>query len=171
MTTPARRSATAFLIARVNQPHIDLAADSGYSDMSHLNKLLQKTSAYLRGELKSEANLLRFHEAFCEWREQLPDADNLNEAIIQLISSAAYSAVESLFDPECDDTDLLINAVNEIYADMKDAGSDTADFEEYFTSLLDACAEVVNENAARPLPAAYFDLLKQADASLFGLSQ
>ncbi|MAD46754.1 MAG: hypothetical protein CMI02_03705 [Oceanospirillaceae bacterium] len=171
MTSPARRAAYSFLIARVNAPHIQLAEASGRDDMSALTKLMQKADAYLKGELKSEANLQRFHEAFCQWREQQPAATNLNDSIIELINSALYATVEMLFDGECDDTPLLTGAVNELYADMEAAGTDTQEMIRYFNSLSEACDTVVSDNASRPLPAAYFDLLQEADASLFGLAR
>jgi len=171
VNSQVKRAAMAYLIVRTNHPHILLAEEVSGLQPAPLNKLMQKTEAWLRGELKSEANLLRFFEEFCSWRDTLPEPQNLNDQIVQLVITAMYATIEALMDPECDDSDLLNGAVNDIYSEIQDEGADTMELQEYFTGLQNELNAVVSNTAVRPLPKTYFELLKEADASLFGLGR
>ena len=171
MTTPARRSAFSLMIATLNTPHILLWCDGQQLDSTPFLKLRQKLQAYLRGELKSESNLLRFFDAFCDWKDDQPEEDSLNYRIVQLTQSALYSATEALFDPECDDAELLTGAVAELYDEMDALGGETSDLRHYWQSLSSELDSLLSDTASRPLPAAYFRWLSEADASLFGLAE
>ncbi len=171
VTTPARRSAFSLMIATLNTPHILLWCDGQQLNSTPFLKLRQKLQAYLRGELKSESNLLRFFDAFCEWKDSQPEEDSLNYRIAQLTMAALYSATETLFDPECDDMELLTGSVAELYDEMDALGGETTALRDYWQSLSSELDSLLSDNASRPLPAAYFRWLSEADVSLFGLAE
>src|SRR5690606_5403143 len=82
----------------INAPHVSFWAETQHSSAEPYQKLQTKLLAWLRGELKSEANLLRFHEAFCEWRDAQPEDDSLAWRLLQFCCAALHSACETLFD-------------------------------------------------------------------------
>lgn len=171
MNSPVSRSAFSTLIAVLNIPHIRLLCEHAGTDPEPYLKLCSKVLSFLRGELRSEANLLRFHDAFCDWRQQLAEDDSLNGRIADLSCSALYSAVESLFDPECDDTGLLLGGINELYDELADLGGDADGLRRYWQSLQQEFHEQIADNARRPLPQAFFRWLAETDTSLFGLAE
>lgn len=169
MTTNIQRSALCAALAQINLAHVHFWQDSQGGKTEPFEKLLTKVLSFLRGELKSEANLLRVHDEFYAWREQLEPADNLAYRILELCNAALHSAVESLFDPGCDDTELLLGSLNDCWDELAELGGDTEEFKGYWQELQQSLNAIVNENSKIPLAKDYFQLLKEADVSLFGL--
>lgn len=164
-----QRSALCAALAKINQVHIDFWAQHQQIDPAPFHKLLQKTLAFLQGELKSEANLLRFHDEFYQWREALNEDDSLAFRIVELANAALHSALESLFDPECDDIELLAGSLNALWDEMEELGGPTQELRQYWQDIEKEIQVLVTEKSQRPLPKSYFSLLKEADVSLFGL--
>lgn len=167
--TPIQRSALCAAIAATNIPHIEFWAQHAQVDATAYNKLLSKVLSYLRGELKSQANLMRFHDEFSTWREQQTGEDSLAYRILELGSGALYSAVESLFDPECNDLELLEGVLDDCWQEMAELGGEVSDLRQYWAALKADILSEVSERRQLPLPKSYFTLLKDADVSLFGM--
>lgn len=164
-----QRSALSAAFASINQAHVQFWQDSQEIDGAPYFKLLTKVLSFLRGELKSEANLLRFHDDFYQWREALEPADNLAYRILELCNAALHSAVESLFDAECDDTELLLGSLHDCWAEMAKLGADTQDLTDYWQDIQTELNAIVTDNSKIPLPKGYFALLKELEVSLFGM--
>ncbi len=169
-TTPIQRASLCAAIASINLPHIHFWCEQQNGDPEAYRKLLSKVLSYLRGELKSEANLLRFHEAFSEWRLAQNEEDSLSYRILEASCAALYSATETLFDAECDDLELLRQSLSVIYDEMDELGAETGDLREYWQSLQSEWRDMITDSSRIPLPKAYFAWLKEADVSLFGLA-
>ncbi len=167
---PVQRSLTSLSIAAINLPHIAMWAEQG-QDVSPFLKLLQKQKAFLTGELKSEANLLRFFEDFSTWRQNIDYDDSLSRQICELSCAALYSSVESLQDPECDDTLLLTGFIDQIYNDMDDMGAETGDLKGYWIDIQSELKTNLKPIKQRPVNRDFFKWLTSHDVSLFGLSE
>lgn len=167
--TQTQRAAYAAFIATINAPHITLWCDEHDQTEDPFRKLNQKVLSYLRGELKSMDNLMRFFDAFQEWRADQQDDHSLNYAITELCCSALYASVEALADPECDDIDLLNGAIASIYAELAELGGDADGLSAYFAELQQEFMTVVTEKSQRPLSKAWDNWLRDAPVSLFGL--
>lgn len=167
------RSAWYLAIARINQPHVALFAegdDSNGADISTFTKLMNKQMAFLRGELKSRDNLMRFFNDFSEWRNELElDDDSLGDAIVDLTLSALYASVESVFDPESDDVELLNDFVVRCQDEMVELDSDYAGLKDYFADIQQEFTDQFGAVRQIPVGKVYFDWLKELDVSLFGL--
>ncbi|MCD8524170.1 MAG: hypothetical protein LRY72_18205 [Saccharospirillaceae bacterium] len=170
-TTPIQRASLCAAVASINLPHISFWCEQQGCDPEPYRKLLSKVLSFLRGELKSEANLLRFHESFSEWRLAQDEEDSLSYRILEASCAALYSATETLFDAECDDIDLLCQSLAAIYDEMDELGAETADLREYWQSLQSEWRDMITESSRIPLPKAFFMWLKEADVSLFGLAE
>lgn len=169
MSSNIQRSALSAALASINQAHLQFWQDSQAVDCAPYFKLLTKVLSFLRGELKSEANLLRFHDEFYQWREALEPADNLAYRILELCNAALHSAIESLFDKECDDTELILGSLDDCWTEMAELGADTQDLKEYWQEIQTELNAIVTENSKIPLPKDYFALLKELETSLFGV--
>lgn len=169
MSTPFQRIALCTTIAAVNAPHVAFWCDQLDVRNEHFPKLLSKTLSFLRGELTSEANLLRFHDAFYEWRQQQDEQDNLAYRVMELSCAALHCACETLFDHECDDTELLLGSIESLYDEMDELGADTHDLRTYWQDIQRELSDIVPSNSQIPLPKAYFKWLSELDVSLFGL--
>lgn len=169
MNTNIQRSALSAALASINQAHVQFWQDSQKIDCAPYVKLLSKVLSFLRGELKSEANLLRFHDEFYQWREALEPADNLAYRILELCNAALHSAIENLFDTECDDTELLLGSLNDCWEEMAELGADTQDLKDYWQEIQAELNAIVSANSKIPLAKDYFALLKDLDTSLFGM--
>lgn len=167
--TPIQRSLTAFALASINQPHMVMLGEQGV-DISPYQKLLQKQKSFLSGELKSEANLLRFFEQFSEWRQQQQLDSNLNERIADLCCAALYSSIEMLHDSECDDIALLNGFVAQLYDEMDELGGDSQPLRQYFADLQEELSNHIKLVTQRPVKKELFIWLSEQDTSLFGLS-
>lgn len=167
--SPIQRSALCATIAAVNAPHIRFWAEHTQSDTSAYTKLLTKILSFLRGELKSQANLLRFHDEFYAWREQQAEEDSLAYRVLELSNAALHSAVESLFDPECNDLELLQASLSQCWDEMTELGAETNDLRAYWADVKEEVLNNVTDKRQLPLPKEYFALIKEADVSLFGL--
>src|SRR5690606_3240140 len=97
--TQFQRIAFCTSLAVINAPHVSFWCETQHNSAEPYQKLQTKLLAWLRGELKSEANLLRFHEAFCDWRDAQPEDDSLAWRLLQFCCAALHSACETLFDP------------------------------------------------------------------------
>lgn len=170
MNTQFQRVAFAAAIANINSPHVQFWGEIHNTDIEPFSKLLTKALSFVRGELKSEANLLRFHDEFCTWREAQQEDDSLAYRILELCAAALHSTCESLFDKECDDTELLQGSVDSIWAEMEELGSETQDLRLYWQDIQGELNEIIGDNSQIPFPKAYFQLLKETDVSLFGLA-
>lgn len=169
MTTPIQRSALAAALASINQAHLQFWQESQGIDCAPYFKLLSKVLNFLRGELKSENNLMRFYDEFYQWRDTLMAQDNLAYRIVELCNSALYSSVESLFDPECDDSELLLGSLADCWAEMAELGAETHEMQNYWQELQQQLQTLVTSQSRIPLSKAYFTFLQEADVSLFGL--
>lgn len=167
--TPIQRSALCTAIAAINLPHIEFWAEHTQAETVPYTKLLTKVLSYLRGELKSQANLLRFHDEFYAWREQQTEEDSLAYRILELCNAAIYSSVESLFDPECNDIELLEGTLESCWIEMTELGAETSDLRNYWAELRAEILSYVSDKRQIPLPKEYFALIKDADVSLFGI--
>lgn len=165
-----QRSALCAALAQINAPHVQFWQEHQNIDCAPYVKFLSKHLSFLRGELKSEANLLRFHDEFMTWRETLTEADNLAFRILELCNACLHSALESLFDPDCDDMALILGSLTALWDEMDALGHDTQDLRHYWQELQAEILEQVSAKAQRPLAKDYFLLLKNADVSLFGLA-
>ena len=168
--TQFQRIALCAGIAVINSPHVRFWCGTQNSSDEPYQKCQTKLLSWLRGELKSEANLLRFHDDFCTWRDAQPEADSLAWRLLQLCCAALHSACETLFDPECDDIDLLLGSMEALWAEMEELGAETSDLRQYWHSLQEELLGIVKDNTRLPLPKAWFQWLQEADVSLFGLS-
>lgn len=169
--TQTQRAAFAAFIATTNSAHITLWCEETGVSPEPFRKLNAKVLSFLRGELRSMDNLMRFFDAFQEWRAEQHDNDTLNYAIAELCSSALYASVEALADPECDDTALLEGAIMAIYDDIAELGGDAEGLRDYYRELKGELFEVVAEKAQRPLGKNWDAWLNTVDVSLFGLEQ
>ncbi len=167
--TPIQRSALCAAIASINSAQVQLWAEHAQVDTAPYSKLLSKVLSYLRGELKSQANLLRFHDEFYAWREQQEGEDSLAYRILELCNAALYSAVESLFDPDCDDLELLEASLESNWDEMIELGAEVSDLRSYWADIRSEVLSIVTDKRQLPLPKEYFALLKDADVSLFGI--
>lgn len=167
--TPIQRSALCTAIAAINLPHIEFWAEHTQAETVPYNKLLTKVLSYLRGELKSQANLLRFHDNFYAWREQQTEEDSLAYRILELCNSAIYSSVESLFDPECNDIELVEGTLNNCWDEMAELGAEVSDLRNYWSEIRAEILSLVTESRQLPLPKEFFTMLKEANVSLFGM--
>jgi hypothetical protein len=169
LTTPAARSAFCLMVAAINLPHILMDKDNGI-ETEPFEKLLTKQSAWLRGELKSQANLERFYEAFEEWRQARSEEDTLAWRISGLCCAALYSSIESLLDPECDDIKLICNYVDDLYDEMASLGADVDDLRQYWQEIQSEFNTEFSRTQHLPLSKRYFQWLGEMDTSLFGVS-
>lgn len=169
MSTPVQRSALSAALASINQAHIEFWQQSQGVDCAPYFKLLAKVLNFLRGELKSVNNLQRFHEEFYQWREALTAEDNLAYRIVELCNATLHSAVESLFDSECDDLELIQGTLEACWAEYEELGGDIADLQNYWQELQQELLATVTDKTQIPLPKNYFTLLKEADVSLFAI--
>ncbi len=167
--TPIQRSALCAAIASINAPHIQFWGEHNKSDIAPYTKFLTKIRSYLAGELKSQANLLRFHDEFYAWREQQQEEDSLAYRIQELCNAALHSAVESLFDPECNDLALVEATLTSCWEEMDELGAETSDLRHYWSDIKKEVLTLVSDRRQIPLPKEYFTLLKESDVSLFGL--
>ena len=167
--SPIQRSALCASLAAINSPHIQFWGEHTDTDTTPYTKLLTKVLSYLRGELKSQANLLRFHDEFYAWREQQNEEDSLAFRLLELSNAALHSAVESLFDPECNDVELLQASLNQCWDEMAELGAETADLRSYWADIKEEVLNSVSDKRQLPLPNEYFVLIKEADVSVFGL--
>ena len=168
--TQFQRIALCASLAVINAPHVSFWSETQHNSAEPYQKLQTKLLAWLRGELKSEANLLRFHEAFCDWRDAQPEDDSLAWRLLQFCCAALHSACETLFDPECDDTELLLGSLEALWAEMNELGAETGDLRQYWHSLQQELPDLIKDNTRLPFPKAWFAWLQEADVSLFGLS-
>ena len=162
-------SLTALSLATINQPHIALLKEQGV-DVAPYQKLLQKQRSYLSGELKSEANLLRFFEQFSEWRQAQPLDANLNDRIADLCCASLYGSVEMMHDSECDDIELLYGYVDQLFAEIDELGGESETLAQYFEDIKSELSEHLNNVSQRPVKKEFFKWLDEQDISLFGLS-
>lgn len=169
MTTSIQRSALSAALASINSAHIQFWQDTQEVDCAPYFKLLGKVLNFLRGELKSEANLTRFHDEFYQWREALVAQDNLAFRLVELCNAALHCAVESLFDPECNDLLLLQGSLENCWEEYDELGADSTELKNYWQEIQQEIFTLVNEQSAIPLPKEYFLLLKETDISLFAL--
>ncbi|MEN9464683.1 MAG: hypothetical protein RL217_864 [Pseudomonadota bacterium] len=167
--THLQRSALCAALAQINSPHVQFWQEHQNIDCAPYFKFLSKHLSFLRGELKSEANLLRFHEDFMNWRENLAEADNLAFRILELCNACLHSALESLFDPDCDDMALILGSLTALWDEMDELGHNSQELRLYWQELEAEILAQVGQKAQRPLAKDYFLLLKDADVSLFGL--
>lgn len=167
--TPIQRSALCTALAAINAPHVEFWGEHTQVDTAPYNKLLTKILSFLRGELKSQANLLRFHDEFYAWREQQTEDDSLAYRILELCNAALHSAVESLFDPECDDLDLLEGTLNNCWDEMAELGGEVSDLRNYWSEVKNEILASVSAKRQIPLPKEFFAVIKDADVSLFGI--
>lgn len=168
--SPVARSLFATLVARINLPHLLMEKDAG-NDIQPFEKLLTKQLAFLRGELKSQANLIRFHDDFDLWRQQRDSDDSLAARITELCCAALHSAVETLLDPECDDTALLIGNIGDLHDEMDALGANTEGLRQYWQDIQNEFnAEFANLKQL-PVNKGYFQWLIEMDVSLFGVSE
>lgn len=164
-----QRAAWCAAVAEINTAHLAFWCEHCKYDYKPYDKLSQKLSSYLRGELKSLANLERFHETFAEWRADLPRDDNLAYRIAEFCCSALYCGVESILDPECDDIDLLRGNIQDLYTEMSYLSDEVDLLKDYYQDIERALTEVLPNISQPPVDRALFDLTKQIDTSLFGL--
>lgn len=167
---PVQCSLIGLAIATINAPHMALLEQQG-QDITNYRRLMRKQRSFLTGELKSEANLIRFFVAFSEWQQQQVFEDTLNDQIADLCCSALYASVEMLQDPECDDTELLFNYIRQIHDTMDDMGSDTGPLREYTSAFQTELLSQLESISQRPVGLAVFKWLDTLDTSLFGLAE
>ncbi|MFY9180264.1 MAG: hypothetical protein WAO12_10890 [Venatoribacter sp.] len=165
-----QRSALCAALANINLPHLEFWQEAQQVDCLPYHKLLIKVLSFLRGELKSEANLLRFHDDFVTWRDGLDEADNLAFRIVDFCNACLHSALETLFDPECDDMALIEGSLASLWDEMEALGSSTNDLRQYWQDIKTEVLGAVGFKSQRPVAKAYFLALKEADVSLFGLA-
>lgn len=168
--SPAARSLWCYAFISSCQPHLDLQQIEMEQDFSAWNKLLSKLKAFLTGELKSESNLLRFYEAFCQWHEQSTAGDNINSEITELCAAATRSAVDALFDPECDDHLLIDQSVTDIHQQIKEMGGAGDELNQYWSELKSEWWELLQAVKQRPVSPSLLKTLS-AEVSPFGLEQ
>ena len=162
------RSLWCYLLVESCMPHLQLQSEEIQTDFSPWYKLLTKLRAYLTGELKSDANLMRFHEDFYQWHETLAMGDSLNSDIIQICASATNSAIDSLFDPECNDIELITKAVESIYEEIDAMGGSAKELKAYWQELNSEFWQEVRNIKQRPISTELLTNLK-AEVSPFGL--
>ena len=163
------RSAICTAIASINEVHVIFWGEHNNIDITPFQKLVRKTLSFLSGELKSESNLQRFYVEFQDWRETLEEDDSLAWRITELCFASLSSAVDCLFDPECDDLSLIENTLFGLYEEMDELGADSEPLKEYWSALKNEWQEQLNGKTQRPLPQLFFRTLNESDASLFGL--
>lgn len=172
LSTPIARSAFCTMIAHINAPHLTLAQSEGMNAAPYF-KLLQKQTAWLKGELKSQSNLERFYAEFAEWRQSevlSDDAGDLGDQVVDLACHSLYLALEQLLDTECDDTDILLHYVESLYDQLDEAGQDTRPMRAYWSDIQAEFAPYQNLTS-RPVPKQFFNWLSELNASLFGLCE
>ena len=169
MTHATQRAAWCAAVAKINRAHLEFWCERNEYPAAPFIKLSNKLDAYLKGELKSLANLERFHAAFADWRNDLPEDDNLAYRIAELVCSALYSGVEAILDPECDDTVLLSANIEDLYQELASLSDHSNEMQEYWLEIQQALNETLADSKSTPVSREYFDMLKQVDTSLFGL--
>lgn len=172
MSTTLKHAAFATSICHINAPHIRLMAEQYSIDVVPHEQLRSKVVSWLRGELKSEANLRRFFDDFAEWREQLIDDGSLAYACFELTNAALYSAAESLLDQhEGDDETLLIGTIADLHQQIDELGGDGDGLRQYWRAIQSEEQTQRAHIKQRPLPRAYFQWLAEHDVSLFGVTE
>lgn len=166
-----QRAALGAAVAKFNAPHVQLWCEQNDSSIEPFNKLQTKLQSYLRAELKSLDNLHRFFDEFYQWRQEQPLNDTLNDRIADLACAALYSATEGMFDPECDDTDLILQTLNSLYDEMDELGADTSDLRQYWLELQNELSELVTSSSQRPLSKDWFRWLSDTTVSPFGMEE
>lgn len=167
----ASRSAYCLLLARINLPHIHMWQDDQQLDVSPYTKLLNKQTAFLKGELTSRANLERFFAQFSEWRSELTESDTLGWQIADLCNAALYASTECIFDDACDDIELLNQYVTDIYAQMTELGAETAELKHYFASIQTEFQSQFSSLRHIPVSKDFFVWMAEMDVSLFGVAE
>ena len=170
-TTSVQRAAFCAAVACINAPHVKLWCEENHTEPGPFERLQAKVLSYLRAELKSLDNLKRFFDEFYEWRQQQPLNDTLNDRIADLACAALYSACETLLDPECDDVELILNSIEELYAEVDALGGDVEGLRDYWQALQQELNELVTDKAQRPLSKDWFRWLTDTSVSLFGLEE
>lgn len=172
MSNPLQHAAFAATICVINAPHLDLVSEQHSIDVQPHEQLRNKMLAWLRGELKSEANFRRFFDAFAEWREQLDEQDSLAFQCFELANLALYSACEILLDQhDGDDQTLLMGAIDDIHQQIELLGGDGAGLRQYWQAIQSEWQSLSEQIKQRPLPKSFFQWLNEHDVSLFGLSK
>lgn len=172
MTTSLQQAAFAAAICVINAPHLHLVGEQQSIDPQPHEQLRHKMLAWLRGELKSEANFRRFFDAFADWREQLQSDHSLAYDCLELTNAALYSACEILLDQhDGDDQALLLGAIANIHQDIDDLGGDAEGLREYWNAIQQEWLALCLQIKQRPLPKAYFQWLAEHDVSLFGVAE
>jgi len=166
---PFQRAAWSAAVAHINQSHLEFWCEHTSTDSAPFRKLSNKVQSWLRGELKSLANLERFQQAFAEWRQAVPEEDNLGYRISELCCAALYSAAEAILDPDCDDLPLITGNIDDLYREMSELSDQTQELQSYWQEVNEALLQILEGAEQPPLSRDFFELLKELDTSLFGL--
>jgi len=162
------RSAWYLALATINRAHVDLWQENG-QDAKPFAKLLSKQTAFLRGELKSRDNLMRFFNDFSEWRSSLDLNDELGDSIVDLACSALYASVESVFDEESDDVGLMNTYVHQLQDELIEVAPDYDGLREYLQDIEQEFVADFAQLKQIPISKSYFQWLAGLEVSLFGL--
>lgn len=114
-----QKSAFCLAIAERNAVHVVMLCEMSELDPQPFTKLMNKSWAYLSGELKSEKNLQRFMEEFQVWQERFfTQIESFGEQAASLTRLALTSAGDSLFDESLDECQLVSQSVFELLEDF-----------------------------------------------------
>ncbi|GGY41049.1 hypothetical protein GCM10011297_12580 [Bacterioplanes sanyensis] len=163
---PYAIAARAFTLTQLCWPHLLMLAEHRELDIHPATKLLNKTNSWLRGELKSEANLQRFFDDFADWREQLEQHDSLADDIADLTLSSLFCAAEAcLGGASEEDWQLLQQWLQQLQQTSPLEGEP---LHAYWNELMSEQDELLGEEPQKPLAKAYFHWLAQQPATPFG---
>jgi len=151
-------------------PHVLLESDERKQEFGHWQKAVSKLRAFLAGELKSDANLERFYQAFSDWEATYETSDSLNGRITALVFSATHTAVAALFDEDSDDTQLIRGNIDELHQELGELGGDMQGLSQYWQELDAEWSQKLRDIQQRPVAAATLKEVLSTDVSIFGLS-
>ena len=167
--SPVAQSCWCFALINSCQPHIRLQQDENQADFGPWNKVLSKLNAFLSGELKSESNLQRFYDAFCDWRDQQKSEDSFNQMITDVCMATTDAAITLLFDGECDDVRLLPGSMTELYEQLEALGGPAVELEAYWNELNTEWVSLLQGVKQRPVSRDILRQLCDVSVSPFGL--
>lgn len=126
-----RRSAFCAAMAERNRNHALLFSELLDQDAQAYTKLLNKTWAFLEGELKSLSNLERFFNEFDIWQtELLSQQESFGAEAAQQACQSLYSSAYALLDESANDCQLVQLSQEQLFSAMEDMGQESEELKQ-----------------------------------------
>ena len=140
-----------FNLLEINYEHIRWYSEELHQDITPLVKLRTKLHNFLIGELKSFANLQRFHDEFLEWQVTIPENDCLAYRIFNLNLSGYTTCCDNFLDKDSLDAGLFFLSHQNIFEEMDALGCDTTEYQTYLFEFTKSQIQELKDISALPV--------------------